>query len=97
MPDTGNVRPAIKTLLRTDLFSDAGLTLQDDGTLVVRVAENPIINRVVFEGNSALSDDQDANMAATLTTYSNEQTAFSAALKAGADIVQSSLMDFLST
>ena len=49
---------AIKTLLRTDLFSDAGLTLRDDGTLVVRVAENPIINRVVFEGNSALADDK---------------------------------------
>ncbi len=49
---------AIKTLFRTDLFADVGLTLQPDGTLVVRVAENPIINRVVFEGNSALADDK---------------------------------------
>lgn len=46
---------------------------------------------------SALSDDQDANMAQTLTTYSNEQAAFTAALKAGASIIQTSLMDFLST
>ncbi len=49
---------AIKTLFRTDLFADVGLTLMPDGTLVVRVAENPIINRVVFEGNSALADDK---------------------------------------
>ena len=49
---------AIKTLFRTDLFADVALTLQPDGVLLVRVAENPIINRVVFEGNSALSDDK---------------------------------------
>ena len=49
---------AIKTLFHTDLFADVGLTLMPDGTLVVRVAENPIINRVVFEGNSALADDK---------------------------------------
>jgi hypothetical protein len=34
-------------------------------------------------------------MAQTLTTFSNEQAAFTAALKAGANIVQTSLMDFL--
>ena len=31
-----------------------------------------------------------------MTTFSIEQAAFTAALKAGANIVQSSLMDFLS-
>ncbi len=46
---------------------------------------------------SSLSDDQDANIAATYTTFSNQQAAFTAALKAGANIVQSSLMDFLSS
>ncbi len=56
--DPARLDLAIKTLFRTDLFSDVGLTLQPDGTLVVRVAENPIINRVVFEGNSALADDK---------------------------------------
>jgi flagellar hook-associated protein 3 FlgL len=45
---------------------------------------------------AALSNDEDANVAATYTTYSNEQAAFTAALRAGASIVQSSLMDFLS-
>lgn len=44
---------------------------------------------------AALSNDQDANFAATYTTYSNEQAAFEAALRAGANIVQSSLMNFL--
>ena len=44
---------------------------------------------------AALSNDEDANVAQTYTTFSNEQAAFTAALKAGANIVQSSLMDFL--
>ncbi len=34
-------------------------------------------------------------MAQAVTTFSSEQAAFTAALKAGANIVQSSLMDFL--
>ena len=46
---------------------------------------------------AALSNDEDANFAATYTTYSNEQAAFEAALRAGANIVQSSLMNFLAT
>lgn len=44
---------------------------------------------------SELGNTQDANMATTMTTYSNEQAAFTAALKAGASIVQTSLMSFL--
>jgi flagellar hook-associated protein 3 FlgL len=44
---------------------------------------------------AALSNDEDVNMAQAVTTFSSEQAAFSAALKAGANIVQSSLMDFL--
>jgi flagellar hook-associated protein 3 FlgL len=44
---------------------------------------------------AALSNDEDANIASTYTTFSNQQAAFTAALKAGASIVQSSLMDFL--
>lgn len=46
---------------------------------------------------SDLSNDVDANMASTETTYSNEEAAFEAALQAGASIVQTSLMNFLST
>jgi flagellar hook-associated protein 3 FlgL len=44
---------------------------------------------------AALSNDEDVNMAQAVTSFSNEQAAFSAALRAGASIVQSSLMDFL--
>jgi flagellar hook-associated protein 3 FlgL len=44
---------------------------------------------------AALSNDEDVNMAQAVTTFSNEQAAFSAALRAGANIVQSSLLDFL--
>lgn len=44
---------------------------------------------------AALSNTEDVNMAQAVTTFSSEQAAFTAALKAGANIVQSSLMDFL--
>ncbi len=48
---------AVKTLFKTDLFADVGVQLVD-GELIVRVAENPIINQVVFEGNDNLKDDK---------------------------------------
>ena len=44
---------------------------------------------------AALSNGEDVNMAQAMTTFSNQQAAFTAALRAGANIVQSSLMDFL--
>jgi flagellar hook-associated protein 3 FlgL len=42
-----------------------------------------------------LSNAQDADMAQVAIDYSTEQAAYTAALRAGANIVQSSLMDFL--
>ncbi|HEY2660708.1 MAG TPA: outer membrane protein assembly factor BamA [Caulobacteraceae bacterium] len=48
---------AVKTLFKTDLFADVAVQLVD-GELIVRVAENPIINQVVFEGNDNLKDDK---------------------------------------
>ena len=47
---------AIRTLTRTQLFADVQLGLQPNGDLVVKIVENPIINQVVFEGNSALAE-----------------------------------------
>ncbi|CAN5323408.1 outer membrane protein assembly factor BamA [soil metagenome] len=47
----------VKTLFRTDLFSDVRIEQRGED-VVVRVVENPIINQVVFEGNSALADDK---------------------------------------
>ncbi len=48
---------AIKTLFKTDLFADVNVELKS-GDLVVGVVENPIINQVVFEGNSNIKDDK---------------------------------------
>jgi flagellin-like hook-associated protein FlgL len=43
----------------------------------------------------ALSNTRDADFAKTSTAYSNEQAAYSAALRAAASIVQESLLNFL--
>lgn len=46
---------SLKALFATGLFAD--VTLRRDGdALVVRVVENPIINRVAFEGNNKFDD-----------------------------------------
>jgi flagellar hook-associated protein 3 FlgL len=42
-----------------------------------------------------LSETEDADMAQTITDYTTQQAAYTAALRAGASIVQSSLLDFL--
>ena len=49
---------AVRTLTRTQLFADVQLGVQPNGDLVVEIVENPIINQVVFEGNSALSESK---------------------------------------
>ncbi len=55
--DAPRLDAALKALFRTDLFSDVKIDLQ--GTdLVVQVVENPIINQVLFEGNSNLKEDK---------------------------------------
>src|SRR5215471_4949051 len=46
---------ALKTLYATGLFADVKINF-DGSTLTVHVVENPIINQVVFEGNSKVSD-----------------------------------------
>ncbi|MDA8050496.1 MAG: outer membrane protein assembly factor BamA [Rhodospirillales bacterium] len=48
---------SLKTLFATGLFSDVKLTRQGD-TLVVTVKENPVVNRVAFEGNRQITDQQ---------------------------------------
>ncbi|HVW72894.1 MAG TPA: outer membrane protein assembly factor BamA [Rhizomicrobium sp.] len=48
---------ALKALTATGLFSDVKTDFDEaTGTLTIRVTENPIINQVVFEGNSKVSD-----------------------------------------
>jgi outer membrane protein insertion porin family len=48
---------SLKALFATGLFSDVAIDMQGS-TLVVKVTENPIINRVAFEGNRKIEDDQ---------------------------------------
>jgi outer membrane protein insertion porin family len=55
--DPGRIDRSLKTLYATGLFQDVNLTRQGD-TLLVKVVENPLVNRVAFEGNSIESDDQ---------------------------------------
>lgn len=51
------VDASIKTLFATGLFADAAVTF-DQGVLTVAVKENPIVNRVIFEGNKSTKDDK---------------------------------------
>ncbi len=46
---------SLKSLFATGLFADVSLA-QEGGTLVVRVLENPVINRIAFEGNKRIDD-----------------------------------------
>ena len=48
---------ALKALYRTDLFADVRITAVA-GEVTVEVVENPIINRVIFEGNRGLKEDK---------------------------------------
>ncbi len=55
--DPDRIDRSLKTLYATGLFQDVTLT-RDGTTLVVKVAENPIVNRIAFEGNKKLTDEQ---------------------------------------
>ena len=53
------VDKSLKALFATGLFADVNLS-RVGNTLVVKVVENPIINRIAFEGNRKL-DEKDLN------------------------------------
>ena len=55
--DAERIDLSLKTLFATNLFADVSIDRNGDD-LLVRVVENPIINRVIFEGNRALKDDK---------------------------------------
>ena len=54
--DTEKADASLKALFATGLFSDVTMRREGDA-LVVRVVENPVINRIAFEGNSKLTDE----------------------------------------
>lgn len=47
---------SLKSLFATGLFADVTIRRRGE-TLIVSVVENPVINRIAFEGNSALDND----------------------------------------
>lgn len=49
------VNESLRALFATGLFSDVGIDRQGS-TIVVRVAENPVVSTVAFEGNSEIDD-----------------------------------------
>lgn len=54
--DASRVDQSLKALFATGLFAD--VTIRREGNaLVVNVVENPIINRLAFEGNRRIGDD----------------------------------------
>lgn len=54
--DPDRLDRSLKSLFATGLFADVSLTREGD-SLVIRVVENPIINRVAYEGNRRLKDE----------------------------------------
>jgi outer membrane protein insertion porin family len=55
--DPDRIDRSLKTLYATGLFQDVQLG-RVGNDLVVRVVENPIVNRVAYEGNHKVTDDQ---------------------------------------
>ncbi len=55
--DSERLDLSLKTLFATQLFADV-LFEKDGNELIVRVSENPIINQVIFEGNSSIGDEK---------------------------------------
>jgi outer membrane protein insertion porin family len=49
---------ALKDLYATELFADVVITGADTGNLVITVRENPVINRIVLEGNKRIKSDK---------------------------------------
>jgi outer membrane protein insertion porin family len=48
----------LKTLFNTGLFADVALQMQPDDSLLIDVQENPIVNRVILEGNRRVKEDK---------------------------------------
>jgi outer membrane protein insertion porin family len=55
--DPARIDRSIKNLFSTGLFADVSIGRQGD-LLLVRVVENPIINRISVEGNKRIEDDK---------------------------------------
>ncbi|MBW8754314.1 MAG: outer membrane protein assembly factor BamA [Sphingomonadales bacterium] len=48
---------ALKDLFATELFADAQVR-NDNGNVVIQVKENPVVNRIIVEGNKRIKDEK---------------------------------------
>jgi outer membrane protein insertion porin family len=48
---------AIRQLLETELFADVQIR-DDNGALTIEIRENPVVNRIILEGNKRLKEDK---------------------------------------
>ena len=55
--DAGKIDDALKALYATGLFQDVRIR-EAGGRLIVTVVEAPVINRIAFEGNKRVKDEQ---------------------------------------
>jgi len=55
--DAAEIDAALKTLYASGLFEDVRIR-KADGRVIVAVVEAPVINKIAFEGNKRLKDDQ---------------------------------------
>jgi len=49
---------ALKALYATELFADVQIKDENAGDIVIQVRENPVVNRIVLEGNKRLKNDK---------------------------------------
>jgi outer membrane protein insertion porin family len=56
--DRDRIDQALRELYATELFADVQITGIETGDIVIQVRENPVINRIVLEGNRRLKDDK---------------------------------------
>ena len=54
--DASRLDTSLKSLFATGLFADVSIDRRGD-ILVVKVVENPVINRIAFEGNDKIAND----------------------------------------
>jgi len=54
--EAGRVDRSLRALFATGLFSDVRID-REGGTVIITIAENPIVNQVAFEGNREVDDD----------------------------------------
>jgi outer membrane protein insertion porin family len=56
--DQERLDQALRDLYATELFADVTIGGVETGDIVIQVRENPVINRIILEGNRRLKDDK---------------------------------------